>query len=88
MKAKYLVIFLAVLVMVGRAFITPIIPLTWTDAYIANAHLFAGALLGIGIYDWKGKLGPTRFYFWLAWGLAIYELIWYLVQKHLAALGI
>ena len=84
MRQKYWIIFLAVLVGVGRVFITPIIKLDWTDAYIAHAHLFAGALLGIGLYDWKQRLGPSRFYFWLAWGLALYELAWYLAQKHLA----
>jgi hypothetical protein len=85
---KYLVIFLAALVAIGRVFITPIIPLSWTDAYIANAHLFAGFLIGVRIYDWKGRLGPTRFYWWIGWGLAFYELAFYLVQKHLAAIGI
>lgn len=79
---KYIVILLAILIVVGRWFITPILPLSWTDAYIANAHLVCGFMIGSRIYDWKGKLGPTRLYWYLGWGLAFYELFFYLIQKH------
>ncbi len=57
MKGKRLVIVLCVLTAVGRIFIVPIIKLSWTDAYIASAHMLAGFLIGVRFYNWHGEDG-------------------------------
>lgn len=75
---RVLVITLALAVAVGRLFITP--RLTHIPSpemsYEAFAHLFCGGLIGIHLYDRSQKL-----YGFLGWGIAIWELAMFLLQK-------
>jgi len=79
MKNK-LAIFSAAAIAVGRIFITP--RLTHIPSpeltYEALAHLVCGGLIAIHMYDHKQKL-----YGYLGWGLALYELVYFLIQKML-----
>lgn len=83
MKAKQIVIALAVLAALGRLFITPrltAIP-TIEGTYEALAHLFVGFLILVPFYDHKDTLGPARMYGWIGWALAIWEAVWFFFQK-------
>jgi hypothetical protein len=77
-KAGRWIVVLTVVTALGRAFITP--RLTHIPnpelSYEAFAHLFCGALIGIHLYDRSQKL-----YGYLGWGLAFWELGWFVVQK-------
>lgn len=83
MNFKNLTLFFAALFALGRIFITPRltnIP-TVTGTYEALAHLFVGFLILVPFYDSKEQLGPSKLYGWIGWGLAIWEGVWFAVQK-------
>ena len=71
---------LVALTLVGRALITP--RLTHIPSaelsYEAFAHLLCGGLIGVHLYDRSQKV-----YGWLGWGIALWELGWFVVQKAL-----
>jgi hypothetical protein len=48
-------------------------------SYEALAHLFCGGLIGVHMYD-----RSQRMYGYLGWGLALWELGWFICQKLLA----
>ena len=83
--ASYLIIVVAFVLAVLRAAITPrlhSVP-SLEGIYESTAHLFCGGLIALRLYDWRGKLGPTRLYWNIGWALALWELCWFLVQKYL-----
>lgn len=72
---------------VGRIFITPRlthIP-TLEGTYEAITHMLVGFLLIVRWYDPHEKIGPSDFYWRLGWGLAFWELVWFIAQKALKA---
>ncbi len=72
----------AILVVAGRAFITPRLNVPTVEGlYESFAHLFVGFLILVRLYDPREKLGPTRDMAALGWLLAGYELVFFLVQK-------
>jgi hypothetical protein len=80
---KKLVIVLAVAVAIGRFFIAPRlvnIP-SFEGTYEALAHLFVGFLILVPFYDRKQQLGPSKLYGWIGWGLGLWELGWFIMQK-------
>ncbi len=69
----------------GRIFITPrltSIP-TFEGTYEALAHLFVGFLILVPFYDKLEQLGPSKLYGYIGWALAIYEGVFFAVQKYL-----
>jgi len=78
---RWIVFSLTALIAIGRIFITP--RLTHIPSpemsYEAFAHLFVGGLIGISWYDWDDKLATL--YGRIGWGLAVWELVWFIVQK-------
>lgn len=66
----------AVSTIVGRCIITPRLDLpTAEGSYEAFAHLFVGALFGAGITR------KDAFWFGIAIGLSLFELVMFLLQK-------
>ncbi len=73
----------ALLIFVGRMFITPrlaSIP-SVEGGYEAFAHLFVGFLILVPFYDRKQIIGPTKTYGWIGWLLALWEGGWFIAQK-------
>ncbi len=82
MKPKLLLL-LSFLVLLGRIFITPRIAgvPSVEGTYEALSHLLVGFLILVPFYDREEILGPSKLYGWVGWGLAIWEGIWFAVQK-------
>lgn len=78
---RWIIFTLAAAVAVGRVFITP--RLTHIPSpemsYEAFVHLFVGGLIGVSWYDWHDK--TATLYGRIGWGLAFWELGWFIVQK-------
>lgn len=78
------IIVAGMLTAIGRMLIVPRltgIP-TATGTYEAFAHMLVGFLILVPFYDKKQVLGPSKTYGWLGWSLALWELLWFLAQKH------
>lgn len=75
------VIAVVILTAVGRGLITPRLTHVPTPemTYEAFAHLLCGGLIAIHLYDRSQKV-----FGYLGWGLAVWELCWFLVQKVLS----
>jgi hypothetical protein len=80
---KIYVLVLAAATLLGRVFIVPRlthIP-TVEGTYEALAHMLVGFLVLAPFYDRRQQLGPSKLYGWIGWGLAFWELGFFLVQK-------
>lgn len=76
---KVLIVLLAMILGIGRLFITPRLNLpTAEGTYEAFAHLFVGGLIG------ACAAKPSRFYAALIVGLSLIELLAFLIQKNAA----
>ena len=80
MKRLFVVV-VALSIAVGRAFITPRLSHIPSPemSYEAFAHLICGGLIGVHLYD-----RSQRLYGYLGYGLAIWELVWFVIQKSLS----
>lgn len=78
---KQIIIALSALTFVGRIFITPrLVHIPSPElSYEAFAHLLCGGLIAVHLYD-----RSQRLYGYLGWGMALWELGWFAVQKALA----
>lgn len=79
---KRILVLAAVLaVAIGRAFIVPRLTQIPTPemSYEAFAHLLCGGLIAIHLHD-----RTQRLYGYLGWGLALWELTWFVAQKLLS----
>lgn len=87
MKFKAMICFMFFATLFGRLMITPRltnIP-TIEGTFEAIAHLFVGFLIIVPFYD---KTKETKMYGWMGWGLALFELFCFIVQKILLKHGI
>lgn len=79
-----LILLCALIVLLGRLWITP--RLTTVPSaegiYEATAHLFVGFLIAAPFYDKKQQLGPSHLYGVLGWALTAWEALWFFVQKY------
>ena len=68
----------------GRMIISPRLTTTpsFEGSYEAIAHLFVGFLILVPFYDREEKLGPSKLYGYTGWGLAFWELGWFIAQKY------
>lgn len=83
MKLNTFLIWASVFALIGRMLITPRlthIP-TAEGSYEALAHLLVGFLVLVPFYDPEEKLGPSKLYGYIGWGLALWELAWFVIQK-------
>jgi hypothetical protein len=83
---KKLVLLFAAAIAVGRIFIAPrLVNIPSAEgSYEAFAHILVGFLIIVPFYDRKAALGPSKLFGWIGWGLAIWEGVWFAVQKHAA----
>ena len=75
---RAIVVAAVIATLVGRALITPRLTNIPTPelSYEAFAHLLCGGLIGVHLYDKSQKL-----YGLLGWGIAFWELGWFVAQK-------
>jgi hypothetical protein len=79
---EVLIFILALAIAIGRIFITPRLGVpTIEGSYEALSHLAVGFMILVPWYDREQKLGPSKLYGYVGWGLALWELGWFLVQK-------
>jgi hypothetical protein len=79
--SNILIVLFSILTVIGRCLITPrlILP-TAEGGYESFAHLFVGGLFGAWIVKWDWRWWPG----WIAVGLSLFELVMFMIQKHLA----
>jgi hypothetical protein len=80
---RMIVLAAVAVIVLGRGFITPrlgSVP-SFEGFYESFAHLVVGFLVLVRFYDPTERLGPSRDMAVLGWLLALYELVWFLVQK-------
>jgi hypothetical protein len=86
---KRVVIVLAILTALVRVFIEPRltnIP-TFEGTYEALVHMFVGFLIILPIYEhfrYIGGSSEARALGWIGWGLALWEGLWFGIQKYLS----
>lgn len=79
-----MLIFLTVLVILGRLLIEPRLDLpTFEGSYEAFAHLFVGYLFGVAFFYYKfDRRLKNNFQLWIGVILSVFELIMFLYQKY------
>ena len=84
MNSNVALLICALLVMVGRVFITPRLNVPSIEGgFESAAHILAGVLLGMWLQLRKPLEGPEpkAFCLFLFWTISLWELGWFIFQK-------